>query len=255
MKNTKIINLFKDNKVSENKDLKYSTLLLEFIKPFEKEFLDSEFQENIFDFAIAAWNFGNMSSIIDKSEFKKVMSLAKDDSVNYPLLIKMIKYKAANYKEFTNFINDFEVQEKNGSTTLTLVTEPEDIYLTNLAASEKSFSETDFEQSYINRSAISLKPLQPFIDWHNSIYPDSKIDESDLDEVNIYLINNSNFEDIESYLEKKFDLYFKMELEDWSEDKKDWPKKRTYKMFKKWFRIDISTAIYDLEKIPIQKED
>ena len=38
-----------------------------------------------------------------------------------------------------------------------------------------------------------------------------------------------------------------MELDGWHTNKKEWPQKRTYKMFKEWFRIDISTAVYDIE--------
>lgn len=255
MKKNKVIRLFNDDKSNASIDIKYSALLQDFIQPFENKFDVFEFQEDIFDFAIKAWNFGNLSIIIDKNEFKKIMSFAKDDAFNYPLLMEMIEYKLHQFKDFSNFIIDFEINEINGQPTLTLVTQKEETYLSELNNLEDNFAETDFEENYINRSAISIKPLQPFIDWHNKVYPDSKIDTTDLDEVNIYLINNSNFYDIESYLKKKFDLYFKMELEDWCQDKRTWPKKRNYKMFKQWFRIDISTAIYDLEKTPIKKEE
>ncbi|UAM99007.1 hypothetical protein K8354_04065 [Polaribacter litorisediminis] len=44
-----------------------------------------------------------------------------------------------------------------------------------------------------------------------------------------------------------------MELEEWYSIKKEWPKRRNYKMFKEWFHIDISTAVYDLEKKPVSK--
>jgi len=46
-----------------------------------------------------------------------------------------------------------------------------------------------------------------------------------------------------------------MELQDWCTDKRSWPKKRSYKTFKQWFRVDISTAVYDLEKTPVSKEE
>lgn len=255
MKKNKVINLLDRNTNNQSVDLKYSSLLQGFIKPFENKFEDFEFKEDIFDFAIRAWNFGNMSSIIDKNEFEKIMSFAIDEDDNYPLLRSMITFKLANFKEFTNFIVDFEIHEKNNLLSLTLETQPKEIYLSSLEDFENESLRTEFEENYINRSAIALKPLQPFIDWHNNIYPDSKIDKTDLDEVNIYLINNSNFYDIETYLKKKFDLYFKMELQDWCTDKKSWPKKRSYKIFKQWFRVDISTAVYDLERTPVSKEE
>jgi hypothetical protein len=255
MKKGKVLNLFGDTKIGQNKEEKYSTLLEKFISPFAHEFIAFEYQEDIFDFAISAWNFGNMSAIIDKKEFKEILSLAKDDAINYPLLKKMIAHKVSNFKEFTNFIVDFEIEQIKDILKLTVATEKEESYMTNLldGASEPASKKDDFEENFINRSAISLKPLQPFIDWHNAIYPDSKIDESFFNEVNIYLINNSNFDDIEAYLKKKFDRYFMMELDGWHTNKKEWPQRRTYKVFKEWFRIDISTAVYDLEKKPVSK--
>ena len=255
MKKGKVLNLFGDNKIGQNKEEKYSTLLEKFISPFAHEFIAFEYQEDIFDFAINAWNFGNMSSIIDKKEFKEILSLAEDDDINYPLLKKMITHKVSNFKEFTNFIVDFEIEQINDILKLTVATEKEESYMTNMMveSSEPESSKNDFEENFINRSAISLKPLQPFKDWYDSIYPDSKFDESTHNEVNIYLINNSNFDDIEAYLKKKFDRYFMMELDGWHTNKKEWPQKRTYKMFKEWFRIDISTAVYDLEKTPVSK--
>ncbi len=124
-----------------------------------------------------------------------------------------------------------------------------------MEGTETESNNDDFGENYINRSAISLKPLQPFINWHDTIYPDSKFDELTFNEVNIYLVNNSNYEDIEAYLKKKFDRYFMMELDGWHTNKKEWPQRRNYKMFKEWFRIDISTAVYDLEKTPVSKSE
>ena len=46
-----------------------------------------------------------------------------------------------------------------------------------------------------------------------------------------------------------------MELNDWHDNKKEWPQKRNYKMFKLWFRVEISEMIYDLEKKPVSKSE
>ncbi len=56
-----------------------------------------------------------------------------------------------------------------------------------MEGTETESNNDDFGGNYINRSAISLKPLQPFINWHDTIYPDSKFDELTFNEVNIYL--------------------------------------------------------------------
>ncbi len=44
-----------------------------------------------------------------------------------------------------------------------------------------------------------------------------------------------------------------MELTEYHEIKKEWPQKRSYKMFRQWFQINVSTIVYDLEKRPVIK--
>jgi hypothetical protein len=114
---------------------------------------------------------------------------------------------------------------------------------------DKEEAGASYDENYINRSAIIIKPLQPFIDWCSIMYPD------DLDEIKAtrtYLISEE-IDDIESWLAKKFDKLFTFELSAWVSNKKLWPQKRNYKLFKQWFQIDISTMIYDFEKKPIHK--
>jgi len=254
MEKGKVLNLFNNKKNINNIEVKYSTLIEKFIAPYINSFKEFEYQEDIFDFAIIAWNFGNLKSKIDKHEFKEIISYAKNDAPNYELLKKMISSKVSNFKEFTNFIVDYDLNEKNGILVLTAVTQPEEVYLKEmLEVSKEEYRDDEYQENYINRSAICLKPLKPFIAWHNAIYPDTSIDETDFNDVNIYLIKEIDYEDIETHLKKKFDYYFKMELEGWHTNKKEWPQRRNYKMFKEWFRVDISTLIYDKEKTPISK--
>lgn len=65
--------------------------------------------------------------------------------------------------------------------------------------------EADFEEAYINRSAIVIKPLKPCFDWINSLYPENPI--YTVDEPNIYLVDD-NIDDVEKWLKKKFDTFF-----------------------------------------------
>ena len=69
MKN-KIISLFGNDKDVQNRRIKYSNLIDQFIAPFENDFSNDLFIEDIFDFSINAWNFGNMNSIVPKEEFE-----------------------------------------------------------------------------------------------------------------------------------------------------------------------------------------
>jgi hypothetical protein len=257
MKKGKVLNLFENHKADQSKEEQYALQLTKFIQPFTDEFTLFEYHEDIYNFALLAWNFGNIKSVIDKNEFKRILAIAKDNNENFPLLKRMIAHKASNYKKFTDFIVGFELEEINSVITVTVSIEEEQSYMMSLmdGSLETTLEEDEFEENFINRSAISLKPLQPFIDWHNALYPDSKIDDTFLQEVNIYLINNTYYEDVEAHLKKKFDNYFQRELEGWHTNKKEWPQRRNYKMFKNWFQINISTAVLDLEKAPVRKSE
>jgi len=249
MKN-KVINLFDKSKTTPNKGVKYSELFEQFLTPFAKEFTEFEFYEDIIEFTISAWNFGNMSTIIPKQAFKEIILNAENDDTDFKLLNKMIDYKVANFKEYTNFIVDYEVQEKNKQQVLTLITQEQDHYMDEMMHGlNHETTQDDFEENYINRSAVILKPLQPFLDWCTNLYPDVI---NELDYTNTYLISEE-IKDKEAWLKKKYDKLFKLELEAWHTNKKDWPQRRNYKMFKEWFRVDVSAMIYDIVKEPIFK--
>ncbi len=250
MKN-KIINL-SDRKLVNNEGVKYSSLLEKFLEPFMKDFKRTEFLEDIIEFAIGAWNFGNLKTIIPVEEFEKTIGAAEDSNKDIVLLKKMIEAKAAKFGEFTNFIIEYELEKKSiGDPVLTVITQEQDVYLQNMFDfMEEEMAENDFD-GYINRFAIIIKPQQPFIDWLNQLIPEDEITKEDIP-TNIYLVNEE-IEDLEKWLAKKFDLFFKMELEEWEDNKKEWPQKRNFKLFKSWFNVDVSRDIYDLEKDSIVK--
>jgi hypothetical protein len=254
MKN-KVIDLFGNNNVIPKTGVKYSVLLEQFLTPFINEFKDYKYTEDIIEFAINAWNLGNIKTLTPPEEFDKTRKDIPKADIDVQLLNKMIDFKDTKFKEHENFIVDFELEEvDNGDPILRVITQEKEAYLANMInAIEKplSYSEEDFEENYINRVAIILKPKQPFIDWYSNLYPDDVFEE-EMSEPNIYLSDNNIYE-IEKWLKKKFDKFFMLELEEWHDNKKEWPQKRNYKMFKLWFRVEIAEMIYDLEKKPILK--
>jgi len=253
MKN-KIINLFGNNEVVPNNGVKYSELLEEFMNPFASNFKDYEYIEDIFEFAVNAWNFGNMKVLMPQEEFKKTTDLIKENDINFVLLSKMIDYKVSKFKEYTNFIVDYELTQTNADPILKVTTQEQEPYLSDMMnTQENEVTQDDFEENYINRSAIIIKPQQPFLDWYSNLYPEDDF-EDDIKETNIYLVDDT-IDDVEKWLKKKFDKFFMMELEEWHDNKKEWPQKRNYKMFNLWFRVEISEMIYDLEKKPILKSE
>jgi len=256
-KKNKVIDLFGGKTVIKNTtEISYSKLLEQLLAPFENDFPQDFYLEDIFGFAITAWNFGNMSIIIPKNEFKKTMDLAAKEVDYYPLLRKLIDYKAANFPTFSRFITDFEIIEKDGEDILTVVTQEPENYLSEMVNSidnentSNDYTAEDFEENYINRYAIVVKPLKPFADWLFNLYPEDGFPE--FIECSIYLINDE-IADLEVWLKKKFDKFFMLELEAWNTNKKEWPQKRTYKMFKQWFQVELSTMVFDMEKHPVSK--
>lgn len=244
----KVIDLF-NNSIVPNDDVKYSTLLERFISKFEHEFIDYEFMEDVIQLGLSAWNFGNMSLLMPKDEFKKIMDHMPKEDVR--LFKRMIAHKAKEFKEYTNFIVEFELEEAIGDPILSVTTQTEENHMADLmeTLSDQS-SEADFEENYINRTAIIVKPLQPFIDWYCKLYPEDCVER--VNETSIYLISEE-INDKDTWLSKKFDRIFKLQLEECHLNKKEWPQKRTYKMLNEWFQVDVSPWVYDLENTPVSK--
>jgi len=245
----KVIDLFK-NEYTPNNGENYSELLEEFITKFNSEFEDFEYFEDIIQFAMVAWNFGNMKTLIPKEEFNKLMSgMPKEGN---RLFKKMVAHKAAEYERHTSFIVDFELGDKEDDSKFSVITQTQEDHLDMLAEGmENEPTENDLQENYIDRSAIMVKPLQPFLDWYYKIYPED-MGAEDVEEANTYLLGE-DVEDLENWLKKKYDRIFKLQLEDYHDYKKDWPKKRDYKMFRSWFHVEISTMVYDLERRPVVK--
>ena len=93
MKN-KVINLFSQPKIVQNTGVKYSALLEQFIAPFANDFADVEYYDDIFEFAINAWNFGNMQLILPEGESDAAINAAinavKGQDINLDLLKRMM---------------------------------------------------------------------------------------------------------------------------------------------------------------------
>ncbi len=248
MKN-KVVKLFGNKENNQN----YATLLKEFIKPYEQD-LPGEFsQEDVYYFALNAWNFGNMSDVLPPKEYKKILasSSAQDDESD--LLIKLVNRKVTKFKEHNLFIGDFEINEIDGHLELSVSIEEKEEYLEKMMSVEDPFQmENNFEEGYINRYAIIIKPKSPFFDWINKVEPEDPIFESS--ESNIYLVSEE-IDDLKGWLKRNYNKFFMFELENEILEKKNWPQNRNFKMFNQWFDVEISTMIYDLENNPIYKEE
>ena len=245
----KIIDYFNNTITIENEGQKYSVLLDKFMTPFKNHILEFDDVDTFIEFAIGAWNFGNMKILLPKEDSNKLFELLKEKEGNSDLMISMIDHKVAKFKKFSNFIVDFELTEKDNEPFLKIVAESEASYLANMLGKSDLFDlEHKPDSNYLNRQSIIIKPLQPFQDWYYNLYPE----DNDFKIVNsVYLINEDI--DVESWLKKKYDTIFALELQSGHDNKKEWPQKRSYKMFKQWFQVEVSLLVYDLENRPIIK--
>ncbi len=95
----------------------------------------------------------------------------------------------------------------------------------------------------INRTAIAIIPKQPYIDWANSFEDGVGYDE--IHATTILIPDKYGELDYEVYLKKIFKDVFEEQLESWMTNPDDWPQKRTYKIFKAWFKVICSDMTWD----------
>ena len=110
----------------------------------------------------------------------------------------------------------------------------------------------------INRTAVVIRPKQPFVDWLNSV-PDEEIEftlERVSDDNLTFLIPPYNNPDESLACVKKiYDQLFEFELFGWVETEEIWPQNRTWELFQEWFEIEINSEVFDLVDEEIEKEE
>lgn len=57
------------------------------------------------------------------------------------------------------------------------------------------------------------------------------------------------------FIKKTYRQIFELELDSWSTDENTWPKKRTYSLFRKWFKIEFHSEVFDLGEGAIEIDE
>lgn len=108
----------------------------------------------------------------------------------------------------------------------------------------------------INRGCITIVPQKPFYDRVNYLDPENPFSEDDFQEYNTYLIDDDFAPDnLENVVKKRYKIIFENELNDMWTKPEDWPQKRDFRLFKKWFKFYISAVVMDLETKSVFKEN
>ncbi len=106
----------------------------------------------------------------------------------------------------------------------------------------------------LNRCAIVLRPKRPFLSWietvQRTIPKEHRVDVDD-DRMAYLIPSSESWNSIDEVLEPMCSDLFERELSEWYEDKALWRKPRTLKMFKEWFKVEVSTMVVDLVAAPL----
>lgn len=109
----------------------------------------------------------------------------------------------------------------------------------------------------LNRSAIVVKPKQPFLDWLHAADPTS-LELTVLDlvrEPTIYLIPECDTnEDVADVLRGLCEEIFEEQLAGWYTDTSTWPPDRGFEVFCRWFDYQHHSMLVDLCNEPLVHE-
>ena len=109
----------------------------------------------------------------------------------------------------------------------------------------------------LNRSAIVVKPRQPFLDWLHAADPTSR--HIALPEIaedpTIYLIPGCDSEeDVHEFLRELCEEIFVEQLAGWLTDEESWPQDRSFDVFCSWFDWQHHSMLIDLCDEPLTDE-
>ena len=110
----------------------------------------------------------------------------------------------------------------------------------------------------LNRSAVLLQPLQPYLDWINAL----PLEVSELqqplavgalnDEGRVYLMDEFETQnEADQALNRCWQQLFENELGAWDELALHWPEQLTQQQFSQWFEMKAAPLAFDCSKKPL----
>jgi hypothetical protein len=102
-----------------------------------------------------------------------------------------------------------------------------------------------------------IRPKQPFVDWANFVSNDGKqytIEELNTECNAILLPEYQSDEHMADIFEDLYSDIFELELSSWLTDESEWPRRRTVKIFREWFDVEIHSMVFDPFQYKIEKE-
>ncbi|SDM11540.1 hypothetical protein SAMN05192555_109166 [Franzmannia pantelleriensis] len=104
----------------------------------------------------------------------------------------------------------------------------------------------------LNRSALSVKPTQAFLDWINSLEPTVGDDDLTIDDIDrentVYLIPEMDTpEALEAFVHERYMEILETELRAWEEDERQWPERIDWALFQRFVQVEHSYLAVDLD--------
>jgi hypothetical protein len=106
---------------------------------------------------------------------------------------------------------------------------------------------------WVNRTAVVVKPGEPFLEWVRSYPVYETAQEFRRDYSTVILIPVLAPHAVDAYLQTIYARVFEMELGTWH-DEKHWPQNRDYRLFREWFDVEIHPMVLDASEEGIEKE-
>ena len=102
----------------------------------------------------------------------------------------------------------------------------------------------------VNRSVAVIKPLQPYVDWCNSMPDIEKTGKYTLecaqeDSLALLVPTRVFMHRYDRWVGKMYKEIFAEMLNCWCTDRGLWPKDVTRKMFREWFKVEIHSEVLD----------
>jgi len=102
----------------------------------------------------------------------------------------------------------------------------------------------------VNRSVAVIKPLQPYVDWCNSM-PDIEktgkytLEDAQDDCLALLVPTRMFMPGYDRWINKIYKDIFAEMLNAWCTDSGLWPKDVTLAMFREWFKVEIHSEVLD----------
>lgn len=245
-------------KNTAGEDADYSAMLMDLVNPYLDPVPEAGDLENSLQLGITAWNMA-VAEAMEFPAFEQMFETTlKGGGVSgsdVEIIKQIMKEKQKKYSGYSDLIESFELQpDEQGLFQVTVANRPFADFTNDVLPLEEDIEELQYNEGYINRNAILIKPRPAFWEWIKSkdksfVAPDWEVEH------NIYLIpeKDSDKEAIQ-WLKKNFETVFVNELSDWINDPDQWPPKRTYKIFNELFAATFHSMILDLVHEPVIKE-